>query len=196
MSTSSAVNTRRLAVCAVMAAVICVLAPIAIPIGPVPITVGTLAIYLTAYLLGGIWGTTATLVYLLVGMAGAPVFSGYMGGPSRLAGPTGGYLVGYLPMALLAGLAVDWTLRRFGEDGKGAAIALGLQFLGMALATAVLYAFGTVWYCVQAGVDLQKALAACVFPFIPFDLVKIIVALVVGRPVRRGLQRAGLLYSE
>ncbi len=196
MSTSSAVNTRRLAVCAVMAAVICVLAPIAIPIGPVPITVGTLAIYLTAYLLGGIWGTTATLVYLLVGMAGAPVFSGYMGGPSRLAGPTGGYLVGYLPMALLAGLAVDWTLRRFGEDGKGAAIALGLQFLGMALATAVLYAFGTVWYCVQAGVDLQKALAACVFPFIPFDLVKIIVALVVGSPVRRGLQRAGLLYSE
>ena len=193
MSTSSVVNTRRLAVCAVMAAVICVLAPIAIPIGPVPITVGTLAIYLPAYLLGGVWGTAATLVYLLVGMVGAPVFSGYMGGPSRLAGPTGGYLVGYLPMAFLAGVVIDWALRRFEEGGKRKAIALGLQFLGMVLATAVLYAFGTAWYCAQAGADLQKALAACVFPFIPFDLVKIIVALVVGSPVRRGLERAGLL---
>lgn len=184
----------RMAVCAVMAAVICVLAPIAVPIGPVPITIGTLAIYLTVYLLGGVWGTVSTLVYLLVGLVGAPVFSGYMGGPSRLVGPTGGYLVGYLPMALIAGAIVTWSLRRFGEQGgKGLAVALVLQFLGMVLATAVLYAFGTAWYCFQAGVDLQKALNACVLPFIPFDLLKIVVALAVGMPVRRGLERAKLL---
>ena len=78
---------------------------------------------------------------------------------------------------------------------KGAALALVLQFLGMVLATAVLYAFGTAWYCIQAGVDLQKALAACVIPFIPWDLIKMVVALVVGAPVRRGLERAGLLES-
>ena len=52
-----------------------------------------------------------------------------------------------------------------------------LQFLGMALATAVLYAFGTAWYCIQAEVSLEKALAACVFPFIPFDLIKMAAAL-------------------
>ena len=194
MTAKSLTDTRRLTLCAVMAAVMCVLAPISIPIGPISITGGTLAIYLTVYLLGGVWGAVSTLVYLLVGMVGLPVFSNYMGGISRLAGPTGGYLVGYLPMMLLAGSIVQLTLRKFGGKGKReAVIALALQFLGLALATAVLYAFGTAWYCVQAGVDLQKALAACVIPFIPCDLIKMVAALVVGVPVRRGLERAGLL---
>ena len=187
-------DLRRLTACAVMAAVICVIAPISIPIGPISITGGTLAIYLTAYLLGGVWGTVSTLVYLLVGFVGLPVFSNYMGGAARLLGPTGGYLVGYLPMMLLAGFFVEFSLRRFGGGGaKGQAIALALQILGMVLGTAVLYAFGTAWYCVQAGVDLQKALAACVFPFIPFDLMKMAAALLVGVPVRRRLEQAKLL---
>lgn len=194
MTAKSMTGTRRLTLCAVMAAVMCVLAPISIPIGPVSITGGTLAVYLAACLLGGVWGTVSTLVYLLVGMVGLPVFSNYMGGISRLAGPTGGYLVGYLPMALLAGTVVERAVRGLDERGKGgAAAALVLQFLGMVLATAVLYAFGTAWYCVQAGVGLQKALAACVFPFIPFDLAKMGAALIVGMPVRRRLGRAGLL---
>lgn len=194
MTAKSVTGTRQLAMCAVMAAVMCVIAPISIPAGVISITGGTLAIYLTAYLLGGKWGAVSTLVYLLVGFVGLPVFSNYMGGAERLLGPTGGYLVGYLPMMLLAGAAVEFTLRRFGGGGRGAAvIALLLQFLGMVLATAVLYAFGTAWYCVQAGVGLQKALAACVFPFIPFDLAKIVIALLAGAPVRRRLEQAGLL---
>ena len=102
--------------------------------------------------------------------------------------------MGYLPMVFIAGAAAEWSFRRFGGgEGKRVALAAALQFLGMALATAVLYAFGTAWYCLQAGVDLQKALAACVFPFIPFDLIKMAAALLVGLPVRRGLERAGLL---
>jgi len=194
MTAKSLADTHRLTLCAVMAAVICVLAPISIPTGPISITGGTLAIYLTVYLLGSVWGTVSTLVYLLVGFVGLPVFSNYMGGAGRLVGPTGGYLVGYLPMALLAGAAVQWSVHRFDQKGRlGAALALALQFLGMALATAVLYAFGTAWYCVQAGVDLQKALADCVFPFIPFDLIKMGIALVVGVPLRRRLEQAGLL---
>ena len=194
MTAKSLAGTRRLALCAVMAAVICVLAPISLPIGPISLTGGTLAIYLTACLLGGGWGAAATLTYLLLGFVGLPVFSNYMGGAERLAGPTGGYLVGYLPMVFIAGAVVTLTLARFRDGGRrGAAIALVLQFLGMALGTAVLYAFGTAWYCVQAGVDLQKALAACVFPFIPFDLVKMAAALLVGVPVRRQLERARLL---
>ena len=194
MTAKSLTGTRRLTLCAVMAAVMCVLAPISLPIGPISITGGTLAIYLTACLLGGKWGTVTTLVYLLLGFVGLPVFSNYMGGAERLVGPTGGYLVGYLPMMFLAGTAAAWAFSRFRDQGgKGVAITLALQFLGMVLATAVLYAFGTAWYCVQAGVDLQKALAACVFPFIPFDLAKMAVALLIGLPVRRRLERAGLL---
>ena len=194
MNAKSMADTRRLTLCAAMAAVMCVLAPISIPIGPISITGGTLAIYLAACLLGGKWGAAATLVYLLVGMVGLPVFSNYMGGISRLAGPTGGYLIGYLPMALLAGAVVELSLRRLKDQGgKGAAVALAVQFVGMIAATAVLYAFGTAWYCLQAGVELQAALAACVIPFIPWDLIKMAAALAVGVPVRRGLERAGLL---
>lgn len=193
MTAAAKINVRQLALCGVMAAVICVIAPISLPIGVISLTGGTLAIYLTVYLLGGLWGTASVLVYLLVGFAGLPVFSNYMGGAARLLGPTGGYLVGYLPMALLAGFIVQWAFRRFsGEDGKGW-LTTGVQFLGLALGTAVLYAFGTAWYCFQAGVDLQKALAACVFPFIPFDLIKMVIALLVGVPVRRRLERAKLL---
>lgn len=194
MAANSLTGTRHLTLCAVMAAVMCVIAPISIPIGPISITGGTLAIYLAAYLLGGAWGTLATVVYLLVGFVGLPVFSNYMGGASRLLGPTGGYLVGYLPMVLLAGFIAEAALRHFcGRDEMRQAIAAALQFLGMVLATAVLYAFGTTWYCVQAGVNLQTALAACVFPFIPFDLIKIVIALLIATPVRRRLEQAGLL---
>ena len=194
MTAKSRINTRQLTLCAVMAAVMCVIAPVSIPIGPIAITGGTLTIYLTAYLLGPLRGLAATAVYLLAGFAGLPVFSNYMGGAGRLLGPTGGYLVGYLPMMLLAGFAVEYTLRRFGGEGKqGRVLALAFQFPGLVLATAVLYAFGTAWYCVQAGVGLQKALAACVFPFIPFDLMKIVLALLIGIPTRRRLERAGLL---
>ena len=194
MSVKTAIDTRRLTLCAVMAAVTCVLAPISVPIGPISITGGTLAIYLTACLLGGRWGAVTTLVYLLLGFVGLPVFSNYMGGAERLLGPTGGYLVGYLPMVFIAGTVVTLTLARFRDGGRrGAAIALALQFLGMVLATAVLYAFGTAWYCVQAGVDLQRALAACVIPFIPFDLAKMAAALAIGAPIRNRLERANLL---
>ena len=149
---------------------------------------------LTACLLGGAWGTVSTLVYLLVGFVGLPVFSNYMGGASRLLGPTGGYLVGYLPMIFIAGSVAELAFRRFKDQGRrGAVLTLAVQLLGMVLATAVLYAFGTAWYCFQAEVDLQTALNACVRPFIPFDLLKIAAALAVGTPVRRGLERAGLL---
>lgn len=187
-------RTYRMAVCAVMAAVICVLGPLSIPIGPVPITCGTLAIYLTAYLLGWKWGTVSTLVYLLVGLAGAPVFSGYTGGAAKLLGPTGGYLVGYLPMALIAGGVIGLAFRRLGGQGKtGVVLSCAVQFVGMIAATAVLYAFGTAWYCMIAEADLQKALTACVYPFIPFDLLKMVVALVIGMPIRHRLEQTGLL---
>ena len=193
MLAKSGVNTRQLTLCGVMAAVMCVIAPISVPIGPIAVTGGTLTVYLTACLLGPWRGLAATAVYLLVGFVGLPVFSNYMGGAGRLLGPTGGYLVGYLPMMLLAGFAAEYAFQHFGGQGKkGQTLALAIAFPGMALATAVLYAFGTAWYCVQAGVDLQTALDFCVYPFIPFDLMKMILALLVGVPVRQRLERAGL----
>ena len=169
---------------AVMAAVISAIAPFALPIGPIPITLGTLVMYLAGYVLGGKRAGAAVLVYVLLGMVGLPVFNGFQGGLGIVAGPTGGYIVGFIPMALIAGLAVE----RFSQNRL-------LQLGGMILATAVLYGLGTAWFCVQAGKSVSAALAVCVFPFIPGDLAKMVVALILGPVLRERLVRAGI-YAE
>ncbi len=192
--TKNASRTRRLTACAVMAAVCCLLGPVSVPIGPVPISLGTLGIYMSVTLLGWRLGSLATLVYLLLGLVGLPVFTGFMGGAGRLFGPTGGYLMGYLPMALVSGAVIDAAARRFaGRGGKLAVLSAAVQILGMVLGTAVLYVFGTAWFCVQSGSALSHAIAVCVTPFIPFDIVKIAVAATVCGTIRRRLEQAELL---
>ena len=166
---------------AVMAAVIAAVAPFALPIGPIPITLGTLVMYLAGYVLGGKRAGVAVLVYVLLGAVGVPVFNGFTGGLGVVAGPTGGYIIGFIPLAFLSGLAVE----RFPQNRL-------LQFVGMVIATAVLYALGTAWFCVQAGKSLAAALSVCVFPFIPGDLAKMAVAMVLGPMVRERLVRAGI----
>ena len=169
---------------ALMAAIICVLSPWSIPIGPVPITLGLAAVLLAVYLLGTLKGTAATCIYLLIGLVGLPVFSGFSGGASKLAGPTGGYLIGYIPMALIAG----FFIHRFYKN-------VILQYLGMALSLAVLYIFGTAWLCLSASMTVSAACAMAVWPFIPFDLIKLAVVIALGRVLRSQLVKAGLLKA-
>lgn len=92
-----------------MTAVICVLSPfaIAIPVSPVPISLATFAIYLTVIILGWEDGTISVLVYVLLGFAGAPVFTGFTGGAGKVLGPTGGYIIGYIFLAFIEGAFVD-----------------------------------------------------------------------------------------
>ena len=159
---------------ALMTAVLCILGPLVIPVGPVPISLVPLAIFLSVYLLGTKKGTAAVFLYLLIGAVGIPVFSGFSGGFGKIAGPTGGYMLGYIFMALIAG----WFIHRFYNR-------IPLQFLGMLLGLAVLYVFGTSWLAVSAGMGFQAALAAGVLPFIVFDLIKIIIAIALGRTVKK-----------
>ncbi len=83
------------------------------PIGPVPISLTNLVIYFSLYVLGGQRATITYIVYLLLGLVGLPVFSGFEGGPGKLAGPTGGYLIGFIFMAIVCGL-----LMRVKKDKK------------------------------------------------------------------------------
>ena len=181
METKTKNSVYPLVMTAVMAAVIAAVAPFARPIGPIPITLGTLVMYLAGYVLGGKRAGVAVLVYVLLGAVGVPVFNGFTGGLGVVAGPTGGYIIGFIPLAFLSGLAVE----RFPQNRL-------LQFVGMVIATAVLYALGTAWFCVQAGKSLAAALSVCVFPFIPGDLAKMAVAMVLGPMVRERLVRAGI----
>lgn len=184
-------TTYQLTLTAVMAAVICVLGPIsmAIPISPVPISLASMAVYLAVTVLGMKLGTLSCLIYLLLGLVGLPVFSGGGAGAAKLFGPTGGYLVGYLFLALIAGAFVG----RYTEN-KWKSIAFAA--LGMVLGTMVLYALGTAWLAYSAGMDFQAALWAGVIPFIPGDLVKMVIAVLLGSAVRGRLLRAGILEGN
>ena len=184
-------TTYQLTLTAVMAAVICVLGPIsiAIPVSPVPISLASMAVYLAVTVLGMKLGTLSCLIYLLLGLVGIPVFAGGSAGAAKLFGPTGGYLIGYLFLALIAGAFVG----RFAEN-KWKNIAFAA--LGMILGTIVLYALGTARLAYSAGMDLQAALWAGVIPFIPGDLVKMVIAVLLGSAVRGRLLRAGVLKGK
>jgi biotin transport system substrate-specific component len=174
-------NIYHLTMMGIMAAVICVLGPMSIPIGPVPVSFTNLAIFLGLYLLGWKRGSISFLVYMLIGMVGMPVFSGYAGGFGKLLGPTGGYIIGFLPMAVVAGWVMDHTQSRLAH------------LVGMILGTAICYTLGTAWFCFQAGYAVGAALSLCVFPFIPWDLGKMVVAMTLGPVIRKRLEKAGLL---
>ena len=93
----------------------------------------------------------------------------------KLAGPTGGYIIGFIPMAIIAGIVIDKFSQRW------------IQILGMIVGTAICYAFGTAWFCIQAGYTVSAALAVCVIPFIPADLIKMVIAMIIGPEIRKRL---------
>lgn len=124
-------TTYQMAVTALMAAALCVLGPLSVPIGAIPISLSNFVICLTAWLLGPKFGTLSVAVYLLIGLVGVPVFSGYGAGIAKLAGPTGGYLVGYLLLAFIGGLFI--------EKSKGQPVISGI---GLVLGDAALLRAG------------------------------------------------------
>ena len=168
----------------VMAAILCILGPLSIPIGVVPISFTNLAIYFALYTIGMKKGTISYIIYMLIGFIGVPVFSGYTGGPLKLVGPTGGYLIGFIFMALIAGFFIDAFFEKW-----------YLCITGMVLGTAVCYVFGTVWLSYQANISAGSALALGVIPFIPGDLTKILIAAFIGPQIRKRLIKANLFKN-
>lgn len=176
----AAFSTSQMALIGVMTAVTCILGPFSIPlpISPVPISFTNLAIYLALYVLGAKAGTISYLIYLLLGFVGLPVFSGFTGGVAKLAGPTGGYLVGFIFMAIVAGLMIDHFPGRY-----------VLHVLGMIAGLAICYLFGTVWLVKQLEMNFMGGLGVGVIPYLPGDAVKILFAVLVGPKLRREIRR-------
>ena len=174
-------STSTMTMVALMAAVLCVLAPFSVPLGPVPISLATFGLYLAVMILGGKRATVVCLVYLLMGFAGLPVFSGFSGGPTKLLGPTGGYLFGYLLLTVIAG----WFVDKF--PGKR-----GMCTLGCTLGTVACYALGTAWLVVQMEISFGAAMMVGVAPFLVGDVVKISGAVWMGSIIRRQVQRENM----
>jgi biotin transport system substrate-specific component len=175
---------------------------ISVPFYPVPLTMQTLAVLLVGGLLGPRLGVSAVAGYLAVGMMGAPVFHNGLGGLALLAGPTGGYLVGFLPAALIMGLAVRWargtTRAPLGAGAGWSAPAREWVVLaaGAVLAGAAIYALGVPWLALFTGGSLRHAAAVGAVPFMLGDLLKTAVAIGAVRLGGTALSSRGLLPSH
>lgn len=164
-------RTKELTVTGLMTAVLCILGPVSLPIpfSPVPISLTNFVIYTAVYILGMKRAATSCLIYLCLGTVGLPVFSGFSGGLGKLAGPTGGYLIGFLFLALIQGFIMEQF------PGK-----IRTSVIGMILGTIVCYTFGTVWLSWQMHLSFGAALAVGVIPYLPGDAVKMILSAIAG----------------
>ncbi len=159
--------------CALMAAFIAVGAFLAVPIGPVPIVLQNLFVLLAGLLLGSRWGVVSVLVYLFAGLCGLPVFAGGGAGPGRFIGPTGGYLIGFVPAAF----AVGWITERFGQKKS-------VQVAALVAGSLLIYVAGVPWLSFVTHMSVGKALVAGMYPFLIGDALKIAAAIAIARTVR------------
>ena len=180
-TTAPRFRTVDLAYIALFAVLMAVCAWITIPM-TVPFTLQIFAVFAALVTLGGRRGTYALVVYLLLGAVGLPVGAGFQGGLGWLLGTTGGYIVGFLCIALLY-----WLLTA--KLGESLPVVIAACVLGLALC----YAFGTAWFMVvyartSGPVGLMTALGWCVFPYIIPDLVKLVLAVLLSRRVKKFLK--------
>ncbi len=144
----------------------------------VPFTLGTFGVFLVTMILGGKRGTIAVLIYILLGMVGIPVFSGFQGGAAVLLGTTGGYIVGYILICL-----VMWAMEKWAVKSKG------IRVLSMAIGLVLCYICGTLWFMViyaknTDSVGIMAVLGWCVFPYVIPDIIKMGLAYILSRKLK------------
>jgi len=166
-------SLRMMVYASLLAALIAAGAYLALPIGPVPIVLQNFFVFLSGLLLGPRWGAASVGVYLMAGALGLPVFAGGIGGIGRFAGPTGGYLLGYLPAVYVIG----WISKK--SKGRGA-----LDVLAMVCGSIVIYGCGVSWLKILSGMTLAKTLAVGMYPFILGDGLKIAAAVPIVKALR------------
>ena len=163
---------------AVFAVIMAICSWISIP-AAVPFTLQTFGVFIAVGVLGGKRGSLSVLVFILLGAIGIPVFANFSGGIGVLAGPTGGYIIGFLFSALLM-----WAMEKL--PGKKSV----MQIVSMIAGLIVCYAFGTAWFVIVYGrmngpIGFTAALVSCVVPFIIPDIIKIALAYVLSRKLRK-----------
>lgn len=151
-----------------MAALTAVGAVISIPVlpfSPVPISLQTLFVVLAGLILGPRGGAAAMALYLAAGCLGLPVFTGGKAGLAAFLGPTGGFLLAFIPGAIISGLAGGLPVKSF-----------GLLLLASAASTCIILALGALQLAAVMDISLGKAVAFGVTPFLPGAVVKSLAA--------------------
>ena len=165
------------AVAVLLAALTAVLAQVSLPLGPVPFSFQPFPVFFAGLLLGPVWGGFSVLLYIAVGVAGAPVFSGGGAGVGHLLGPTGGFLVGFLLAAVLVGAVVHRSVEPKPFGDLSPVLAGGALLLSLA----PIYAVGVPWFADVAGISLSAA-ASAMSLYAVGDVLKVLltVGIVVG----------------
>lgn len=209
MNTKTYSRTSYMALCGLFAALMAICSFISIPLGftPVPVNLATLGVFLAGGLLGKKYGTVSIAVYVLLGAVGVPVFAGFKGGVGVLAGPTGGYIIGYIAAAFLVGLLVellapkagraaaagrpgtaagsDGTAGREAAAGRSAVREILACVIAMIVGLFACYLLGTLWFMVSTHTGVWPSLVSCVFPFLPGDAIKIAAGAILVQRLRR-----------
>ncbi len=167
------ISVHTMSYCALSAAIMCILGPMSISIGIIPLSFTNLVIYISIFVIGTKNTVISYLTYMLLGIFGLPVFSGYSGGVAKILGPTGGYIIGFIFMALICGY--------FKNKFKNKVIII----LGFIIATFVAYIFGTAYFVFSSNSSIKYAIAVCVAPFIIGDIIKILISIYVGQAMNK-----------
>ena len=189
-------GTRDICYIAIFTAIIAVLSQLSIPMpAGVPMTLQTFIIPLAGVVLGTKRGTIATLVYVLLGAAGVPVFSGFSGGIGVVLGVTGGFIVSFPIMAAASGMGAAAFYGASGTDG-GRAPAFrryALLLSGLIAGALINYVVGMLWFSVAADTPIGRSFVLVVLPFLPTTVVKIALDAWIGPRLRSALERARVL---
>jgi biotin transport system substrate-specific component len=170
-------DTRDICLMGIFPAIMVVMAQISIPMPlGVPMTMQTFAISLAGVMLGAKRGFFSALAYVILGAAGLPVFAGFSGGMVKIVGPTGGFIISFPLMALLAGWGAD--------RGRNEMI------MGLAAGSVVNFAAGMIFFMLSTGNGPDAAFTVCVLPFIPTAIVKAVAAGAIGLKIKRRVMSA------
>ena len=172
-------TSRKIVFTALFAALTAVCGFISIPVPgtPIPIVLQNMLVVLTGLMLGPVWGVAATVLFLAAGALGLPVFSGGTGGVARLMGPTGGFLYGYALATLAAGLIAQ-------RPKYGARTPVLRLVLATVLGFVVMYIPGVLHFMRVMDKTFSQTMTLCVVPYIPGDIVKMVVAVLLSSKLR------------
>ncbi len=177
-------TVKTIVLCAMFAALCCATAPVSIPLpGGVPVTLQTAAVFLTALLLGPLYGFVAVLVYVLLGAVGLPVFAGLSGGIGSLVGLSGGFIMSWPFAAALAG----FLYYKFGRNEKGLK-KYATMIIAMLLGSVIIYTIGLTQFIFLTKMSISASLAACMIPFIPGDVLKMVLVAIIVPTLERALK--------
>lgn len=168
---------------ALTACFICICAQIAIPFAGVPLTLQTFAVSFCGYMLGKYYGPLACLIYLSLGAIGLPVFAGFGGSLAFLAGPTGGFLFGFLILAFFCGLS---------SSQSSAIISFLISLIGLLIC----HLLGILWFSYVSDISLIQSVLLSSLPYLPKDVLSLIFARFLFRKIHQRLPHFSFLRNK